>query len=180
MAKFIMYVVVSFLTFKVQIKMYKATQFAIRPSTNTMLNIHPYRMYLNSSSTGQCGVVLLFTIFNNSPNTSGELYQPFVELCIYRSLIYLCTRAASLELPLAVIQRCEVQQKLSQTSSGYHSGNFPVSLFPQCTVRSTCKFTILSISTIEVYDFRRILCFRNMCYLYSSAPFIPGGSRLSK
>lgn len=104
MAKFIMYVVVSFLTFKVQIKMYKATQFDIRPSTNTMLNIHPYRMYLNSSSTGQC--VVLFTIFDNSPNTSGKLYQPFVELCIYRSpIFYLCTRAASLELPLAVIQR---------------------------------------------------------------------------
>lgn len=89
MAKLIMYVVVSFLTFKLQMKMYKATQFAIKPSTNTMLNIHPYRMYLNSSSTGQC-VVLLCTIFNGSPGTSGRLYWSFDELYIYRSPIVGC------------------------------------------------------------------------------------------
>lgn len=45
-----MYVVVSFLTLRAQMKMYIATQLDISPSTKTMLNMHPYRVYLKESS----------------------------------------------------------------------------------------------------------------------------------
>ena len=49
-AKLIIYVVVSFRTLRVQMKMYMATQLDINPSTNTILNMHPYKVYLKESS----------------------------------------------------------------------------------------------------------------------------------
>lgn len=57
-----MYVVVSFRTLRVQMKMYMATQLDINPSTNTILNMHPYKVYLKESSQKHWELLLLTII----------------------------------------------------------------------------------------------------------------------
>ena len=66
-----MYVVVSFRTLRVQMKIYMATQLDINPSTNTILNMHPYSVYLKESLYMQSELLLL-TIIKARPAYSVE------------------------------------------------------------------------------------------------------------
>ena len=67
-----MYVVVSFRTLRVQMKIYMATQLDINPSTNTILNMHPYKVYLKESLYMQSELLLL-TILEARPVYSVEV-----------------------------------------------------------------------------------------------------------
>lgn len=67
-----MYVVVSFRSFNAQMKMYIATQFDIKPRTNTILNIHPYNVYLNVSSVEQLELTIMMAISFISESFRGK------------------------------------------------------------------------------------------------------------
>lgn len=78
-----MYVVVSFRTLRVQTKMYMATQLDINPSTNTILNVHPYKVYLNESSKQL--ELLLLTIIKARPLYSDKVLWAAAVFLVFRS-----------------------------------------------------------------------------------------------